>query len=81
MTRNAFEEWSVQQFARQVFRLAELMLIAEGKEVTTDAICELVDALAEPSLRSGLLARLDRYRATAPAALVSEGPSIDARKN
>ena len=82
MAQNAFREWSVRLFARQVFRLAELMLIAEGREVTTTSVCELVDALSEPTLRSGLLARLERYPTRAPGSLLSGPPAPDdARKN
>lgn len=79
--RNAFKDWSVLQFARQVFYFAELLLVAEGNDVTTDSVCELVDALAEPSLRAGLLARLERYPARAPASLIREAPARTQRLN
>ena len=54
------------RFALAVFRLAEALLIAEGREVTPESIGELVDALAEPSLRKGLIARVENYPAMAP---------------
>ena len=69
------------RFARQVFRFAELLLIAEGQEVTTGSICELVDALAEPTLRRSLLKRLERYPALAPASAMSVPPAHKRRLN